>query len=211
MITVLIADDHKIFRDGIASMLQNEPDMEVIGEAANGYEVMDFLKIKQPDLILMDVAMGQAGGIETTAFVKRDYPNVKVLVLSMFSDSNYIVKMLETGASGYLLKDAGRSELLTAIRTVAAGQNYFSNQVSARLVEHLTQKSPAKKAKTNIPLTPREMEVLRLIAEEYSNPEIAEKLFISVRTVDTHRRNLIEKLGVKNTAGLVKYAIQHGI
>lgn len=210
-IKVLIADDHKIFRDGILSLLGSEEDVEVIGEAANGREVMTLLKTRQPDLILMDISMGESSGIETTLLLKKEYPHIKVLVLSMHSESSYVMKMLELGASGYLLKDAGKHEMLTAIRTVASGNTYYSSEVSARLVEHLTRKSAPRKSNENIPLTSRELEVLKLIAEEYSNTEIAEKLYISIRTVDTHRRNLIEKLKVKNTAGLVKFALQQGL
>ncbi len=210
-IKVLIADDHKIFRDGILSLLGSEEDVEVIGEAANGREVMTLLKIRQPDLILMDISMGESSGIETTLLLKKEYPHIKVLVLSMHSESSYVMKMLELGASGYLLKDAGKHEMLTAIRTVASGNTYYSSEVSARLVEHLTRKSAPRKSNENIPLTSRELEVLKLIAEEYPNPKIPENRYNITRTGDTHRRNLIEKLKVKNTAGLVKFALQQGL
>ncbi len=211
MIRVLIADDHKIFRDGIISLMQGEPDIQVVGEAADGAEVLDKLPDADPDVILMDISMGEAGGIQTTQIVREKYPSIKILVLSMHSESSYIVKMLELGASGYLLKDAGKSEMLSAIRTVASGNSYYSSQVSAKLVQAITQKGKPSKRQDDIPLTPRELEMLKLIAEEYSNQEIAEKLFISIRTVDTHKRNLLEKLKVKNTAGLVKYAIKKGL
>ncbi len=211
MIDILIADDHRVFREGLHSLLSNIPDIRVVGEAANGREVIAFLDKEQPDIILMDIAMGDSSGIETTRQVKKHYPEVKVLVLSMHSDSQYIVKMLEAGASGYLLKDAGSADMITAIRTVYAGDTYYSRQVSDTLIEHLTRGSKQKPKSTGVPLTKRELQVLRLIAEEYSNPEIAERLFISIRTVDTHRRNLLEKLGAKNTAGLVKHAIRLGL
>ena len=163
------------------------------------------------DVILMDIDMGQSSGIDTTAIVRDRYPQTHVLVLSMHSDINYIVSVLDAGATGYVLKNTGKDELLTAIKTVAGGDTYYSSQVSSRLVEHLHSRKRITNPQSSgsIPLTKREVEVLRLIASEYSNPEIAEKLFISIRTVDTHRRNLIEKLGVKNTAGLVKYAIKN--
>jgi DNA-binding NarL/FixJ family response regulator len=135
-----------------------------------------------------------------------------VLSLSMHEDKNYIVKMLEAGATGYILKNSGREEMINAINTIASGNTYFSNQVSSKLLEHITNPSKSKKkALSKSPLTDRETEILILISEEYSNPEIAEKLFISVRTVDTHRRNLLDKLEAKNTAGLVKYAIRNGL
>lgn len=211
MIEIMIADDHRVFREGIVSILENTGEIKVIAQAQDGKEVMEKLRRAQPELILMDISMGEAGGIETTRLVKEQYPDIKVLVLSMHSESSYIVKMLEAGASGYLLKDAGSAELINAIKAVAEGHTYFSSQVSATLVDQLVKGKKAPERKAGVTLTRRELEVLRLIAEEYSNPEIADKLFISIRTVDTHRRNLLEKLGVKNTAGLVKYAIKHGL
>ncbi len=211
MISVLIADDHKVFREGLASLLDDVPDIRVVGQAADGRQVLQLLEAIRPDVILMDIAMGDSGGLETTRLVKAQHPGIKVLVLSMHSESHYIVRMLEAGASGYLLKDAGSAEMIAAIRAVHAGDTYYSRQVSDTLIEHLTRGKPARPTRDDVPLTRRELEVLQLIAEEYSNPEIAEKLFISIRTVDTHRRNLLEKLGVKNTAGLVKYAIKRGL
>ena len=211
MIKVLIADDHKVFRDGIISILEKEEDIEVVAEAGNGREVMDLLNKVHPDVILMDIAMGDAGGIEASNLIKNQFPKIKILALSMHNESTYIVKMLEAGAKGYLLKDAGGKEMIRAIRVVNEGNTYYSGEVSAAIIEHLTKGTKPKEKKEGIPLSKRELEVLQLIAEEFTNPEIAEKLFISIRTVDTHRRNLIEKLAVKNTAGLVKYAIRNGI
>ena len=210
MIDILIADDHKVFRDGITSILGEVEDINIIGEANDGREVINHLESINPDVILMDISMGETNGIDTTKLVKQKFPSLKVLVLSMHGESAYIVKMLEAGASGYLLKDAGKDEMIRAIRTVAEGNTYYSQRVSAAIVEHLTNPNQPKKNK-QIPLTKRELDVLRLIAEEYTNPEIAESLHISIRTVDTHRRNLLEKLQLKNTAGLVKYAIKQGI
>lgn len=211
MIDILIADDHKVFREGLHSLFSNLSDIRVIGEAADGREVLALLENRQPDIILMDIAMGDTSGIDTTRLVKERYPEVKILVLSMHAESQYVVKMLEAGASGYLLKDAGSSEMITAIHTVYAGDTYYSRQVSDTLIEHLTRSSQRKARSTGASLTRRELEVLQLIAEEYSNPEIAEKLSISIRTVDTHRRNLLEKLDARNTAGLVKHAIRLGL
>ncbi len=211
-INVLIADDHKMFREGLAELLNKEQYIKVIDDVGSANEIRHTLKSNDIDVILMDIDMGETNGIEMTAEVKNDYPNVKVLSLSMHGDKNYIVKMLEAGANGYILKNAGKDEMINAIHTVANGDTYLSNQVSAKLLEHITNPSAAGKKKSEgTPLTDREVEVLRLIAEEYSNAEIAERLFISIRTVDTHRRNLLDKLGVKNTAGLVKYAIQRGL
>lgn len=211
MIKVLIADDHKVFRDGIISILEGEEDMEVVGEVGDGKAVIELLETVQTDVILMDITMGDAGGIETSMIIKNKFPGIKILALSMHDESTYIVKMLEAGAKGYLLKNAGGKEMVRAIRVVNEGNTYYSGEVSATIIDHLTKGTKPKQKKEGIPLSKRELEVLELIAEEFTNPEIAEKLFISIRTVDTHRRNLIEKLGVKNTAGLVKYAIRNGI
>jgi len=210
MINVLIADDHAVFRDGIDSILEDIEDITVLAHAKDGREVMEQLKKYQPEVILMDITMGDTNGIDTTKLVKAQYPAIKILVLSMHLESSYVIKMLEAGAAGYLLKDAGKAEVISAIRVVAAGNTYYSQSISTVLVQHLTQPS-TKKEKKGVPLSKRELEVLRLIAEEYTNPEIAKELFISIRTVDTHRRNLLEKLQAKNTAGLVKYAIKHKI
>lgn len=213
-IKVIIADDHKIIRVGLRGLLDREADIEVVGEAENAEDVLKVLAEHPADVVLMDIDLGQTNGIKATASIKALYPHLHVLGLTMHEEPEYIIKMLEAGASGYLLKNAGREELLTAIHTVAKGDSYFSQKVSATLLQTITgQKAAAGEPRKSIqtPLSDREIEVLRLIAQEFSNGEIAEKLFISIRTVDTHRRNLLEKLQVKNTVGLVKYAIEKGI
>ena len=213
-IRVVIADDHKIIRVGLRGLLEREKDIEVTGEASSADEVLNILAIHPADVVLMDIDLGDTNGIVTTLKIKEIYPLIHVLGLTMHEEPDYIIKMLEAGASGYLLKNAGREELLAAIHAVAKGNSYFSQKVSATLLQAITrQKENPEKKKPAIetPLSDREIEVLRLITQEYSNGEIAEKLFISIRTVDTHRRNLLEKLQVKNTVGLVKYAIEKGI
>ena len=210
-IKVLIADDHKIFRDGIRSILEKEKDMDVIDEAANGKEVLEKLETTKADVIILDLDIGKPSGIEVTETISKQYPEVKVLILSMIGLHDFVIQALEKGATGYILKNTGKDEVITAIRSVAKGDSYFSKEVSSILVEQLNKPRTLKKRSEGIPLTARELEVLQLIAQEFSNPEIAEKLFISIRTVDTHRRNLLEKLGLKNTAGLVKYAIMNGL
>ena len=213
-IRVVIADDHKIIRVGLRGLLEREKDIEVTGEASSADEVLNILAIHPTDVVLMDIDLGDSNGIATTLKIKEIYPLIHVLGLTMHEEPDYIIKMLEAGASGYLLKNAGREELLAAIHAVAKGDSYFSQKVSATLLQAITrQKENPEKKKPAIetPLSDREIEVLRLITQEYSNGEIAEKLFISIRTVDTHRRNLLEKLQVKNTVGLVKYAIEKGI
>jgi DNA-binding NarL/FixJ family response regulator len=209
-INIIIADDHKIFREGLAELLSKSEDLNVLGDAGNRDEILALLLTKDVHVVIMDIDMGETSGIALTREIRSANPEIRILALSMHGEKNYIVKMLEAGASGYILKNAGKEEMINAIRTVANGDTFLSSQVSARLIDHIT--NPEKKQKQEgIPLTDREIEVLRLIADEYSNSEIAEKLFISIRTVDTHRRNLLEKLQVKNTAGLVKYAINKGL
>jgi DNA-binding NarL/FixJ family response regulator len=214
-IRVVIADDHKIIRVGLRGLLEREKDIQVVGEAESAEDIEKLLTTLQADVILMDIDLGETDGIVMTKKVKESHPSLQVLGLTMHEEPDYIIKMLEAGASGYLLKNAGREELLTAIHTVAKGDSYFSQKVSATLLQAVTRQkqAPGEPRKTSIqtPLSEREIEVLRLIAQEYSNGEIAEKLFISIRTVDTHRRNLLEKLQVKNTVGLVKYAISKGL
>lgn len=214
-IKVVIADDHKIIRVGLRGLLEREKDISVVGEAENAEEIEKLLAVQPADVILMDIDLGETDGIVMTKKVKETHPSLQVLGLTMHEEPDYIIKMLEAGASGYLLKNAGREELLTAIHTVAKGDSYFSQKVSATLLQAVTRQKQApaevKKIQIQTPLSEREIEVLKLIAQEYSNGEIAEKLFISIRTVDTHRRNLLEKLQVKNTVGLVKYAIAKGL
>ncbi|MEQ8714498.1 MAG: response regulator transcription factor [Cyclobacteriaceae bacterium] len=210
-INILIADDHKMFREGLTELLSKEQGMKVVDTAGSGAEIRLALSSNHIDVVLMDIDMGETNGIEMTQEVKLSHPDIYILALSMHGDKNYIVKMLEAGATGYILKNAGKEEMINAIHTVANGNTYFSSQVSSKLLEHITKPAPNRRGAEDALLTDREIEILRLIAEEYSNPEIAEKLFISVRTVDTHRRNILDKLGAKNTAGLVKYAIQKGL
>jgi DNA-binding NarL/FixJ family response regulator len=211
-IKIIIVDDHKMFRDGIRALLEKEKNIEVVADAKDANELIGILKSLTPDVILMDIDMGETNGIDATVEVKKSYPDINILALSMHGEHNYILKMLEAGATGYILKNAGKEEMLTAIISVASGDSYFSKEVSSLLIEYLNKPQiNIKSTDKEIPLTNREIEILKLIAQEYSNSEIAEELFISIRTVDTHRRNLIQKLGMKNTAGLVKFAIRKGL
>lgn len=215
-VKIVIVDDHRIIRVGLRGLLEREQDIEIVGEAERVDDVMRILADQHVDVVLMDIDLGETDGIKITSQIRSQYPKVFVLGLTMHEEPDFIVKMLEAGASGYLLKNAGRDELLAAIHAVAKGDSYFSQKVSATLLQAITRNkmaaaSSGSRGKIQTPLSERELEVLRLIAQEYSNPEIAEKLFISIRTVDTHRRNLLEKLQVKNTVGLVKYALEKGI
>lgn len=199
-IKVFITDDHYMVIEGIRSLLQYEKDIEWMGHASNADSCMAFLKNHQPDVILMDINMPGRSGIELCKEVKDRYPGTFVIGLSTFNQQSFITKMMENGASGYVLKNATQAELMDAITTVAKGRTYLSDEVAAVLKNN---------DNTTIPvITRREKEVLELIAEGLTNVEIAEKLFISNTTVDTHRKNLLVKFQTKNTASLVKTAMQ---
>lgn len=206
MINILIADDHKMIIDGLKSMLATEEGLQVVGEAYNGKEVLERLKQYPVDLILMDINMPELDGIDATRKLKTQFPKVKVLVLTMYNKPEFVRNLMEAGADGYILKNTGKDELLEAIRQLHAGQPYWGKEITKTVMESL-RGGPAN---NTLVLTRREKEILKLIVEEYTTPEIAEKLFISNYTVETHRKNLLSKLGVKNVAGLVRYAMENG-
>ncbi|MCB9233540.1 MAG: response regulator transcription factor [Bacteroidia bacterium] len=212
-IKLIIADDHEIFRDGLKALLDQEPDLKVIAEAASGAQTREAMAREAADVVLMDIKMPDGNGIETTRFLKENYPETHILALSMYDEDKYIMEMLAAGATGYLLKNTSRQELLQAIHTLLKGETYFSPEVSSRLLNRYVKKEFRQEGSSpdHIVLTKREKEVLRLIAEELTNPEIGEKLFISRRTVDTHRKNLLQKTGAKNTAGLIRFAMEAGL
>jgi DNA-binding NarL/FixJ family response regulator len=213
-IKVLLADDHKIIRDGIKSMLRAEQAIEIIGEASNGRELIDMLTELPADLIIMDVNMPEMDGFETTSYIARHHPSVKVLVLSMLDHERYITKMLEAGALGYILKNTGREELTHAIKTVASGNLYICSEIAINLLKRnhpIPVKYPLTSETSAAKLSKRELEVLQLLAEGLNNAEIADKLFTSKRTVESHRKNLLSKTESKNTAALIKYALSRGI
>lgn len=205
-IKVYLADDHAMFRDGIKAMLKDESDFDIVGEGDNEKTILSECTELEPDVVLMDISMQGTDGIQVTRKLREAGSQVKILAVSMHNESNYIKSMLDSGANGYILKTTGRNEMITAIQTVYNGATFLSNEVSQNLIKGLQLQASESHAK----LTPREIDVLKMIAGEYSNQEIADTLFISSRTVDTHRRNLLEKLGLKNTAGLVKFAIKKG-
>lgn len=215
LITVLIVDDHKIIRDGIKSLLEDAPNIQIVGEASNGLEAIEFFKNQPTDIVIMDIRMPEMGGIETTKFLTENYPGVKILALTMHDEEAFISKMLHAGASGYLLKNVGKEEFITAIHKIYKGENYFSLDVATKMMTKFMSSKPVEDDEVveddDLQLTKREIEVIKLIAEGLTSQDIADKLFISPRTVDTHRRNLLQKLNVKNTAELIKYAIKHNI
>lgn len=206
MINLLIADDHQVVIDGLRSLLSLEADFNVVGEALNGKMVLEALKDQKVDVVLLDINMPVMDGIETAKLMREHYPDVKILILTMYNKPEFIRNILEAGASGYVLKNAGKEELIDAIRKVEKGEEYFSISVTKTMMESFRSGSDSNK----VVLTKRERGVLTLIAEGDKTSEIAEKLLISTHTVDTHRYNLLSKLNIKNTAGLVRYAIKNG-
>jgi DNA-binding NarL/FixJ family response regulator len=211
MIRIIIADDHQMFIDGIKSLLNTNKQVKVIGEANDGNGLLELMGKNEPDLILMDVNMAGMDGIEATKQVRKNYPAVKVLMLTMFNTRDYIEKVLKAGAQGYILKNTGKEELNHAIEKVMNGESYFSKEVTERIMEGLQGKKASAYDPMMVELTEREKDVLKLIAKELTTQEIADQLFISFNTVETHRKNLISKLNVRNIAGLVKYAVQQGL
>lgn len=210
-IKVLVADDHTMFVDGIDSILKDEKDIEVIGRCYDGLAVIDFIKKEEPSLVLLDVNLPEMNGIEVCKQVNKDYPKVKILAISMFNEESFVTEILNHGAEGYILKNTGREELLTAIRTVHEGKSYFSKDVTQTIMKGLMKARKASSASTSfIPkISRREKEVLKLIVEEFTTQEIANKLFISLKTVESHRSSLLGKLNARNTAGLVRITMEH--
>jgi DNA-binding NarL/FixJ family response regulator len=205
MIRVIITEDHDILREGLQSLLKDEPTIGVVAEAANGKVLLDYLETTPVDVILMDINMPVLNGIEATKIIASEFPHVKVLALSMLDNSNYVQVMLNAGAKGYVLKSTGKNELVHAIQEVASGKKYISKALEC--VPSAAGKDLPKPSK----LTKRELQVLELLVEGMTNKEIAEKIFLSKRTVETHRKNLIEKTHSKNTSALIRYAICNGI
>lgn len=211
MIELLIADDHQIFLDGLKSLLNGEEGISVIGEARNGRQVLTLLKTMSPHIILMDINMPEMNGLEATKQVVKEHPEAKVIMLTMHERADYITQMIEAGASGYLLKNSSRTDLMNGIRTVAEGGTYYSQEVTQAVMDSLRKGAKQKSRQEAASLTPREIQVLRLIAKENTTSEIAEALFISPHTVESHRKNLLSKLGKKNTAGLAAEAVRLGL
>lgn len=210
-VRILLADDHQLMREGLTALIERQPDMEVVGTALEGREAVRLARELAPDLVLMDVAMPGMSGAEATRKITASLPAVRVLCLSMHVERRFVSAVLEAGAAGYLLKDCAQEELAEAIRQVTAGRSYLSPAVAATVIEdyatHLADAMPVDSS----PLSGREQEVLQLIAEGRSTREIAERLFLSPKTVGSHRERIMRKLGIDTIAGLTKYAIRHGL
>ena len=208
-IKVLLVDDHQIIRDGIRSLLSYAEGIEVVGECSDGLEAISCAVSDKPDVILMDINMPKINGIDATKTIITDNPDSKILVLTVHDELAYISKMLHAGALGYVLKTTNKAELIAAIKSVSKGEKYFSPEVTETMLSRFIDSHKSDSDAEEKELTIREIEVLVLISTELTNAEIGDKLFISTRTVDAHRRSLLSKLGARNTAGLVAYAIKN--
>ncbi len=206
-ITLLLIDDHQMVREGLKSIFDNDPTFKVIGEGSNGVEGLNFLKNNDVDVILTDINMPVMDGVEFVKALKKKSTKQLVIALSMLGEGQHIKQMLKAGANGYLLKNCGTDELKRAVERVFQGESYFSPEVTEIIMQDLSGKK-AGKVVLDVPLSKREIDVLHLITKEYTNHEIADELFISSRTVDAHKRNLLDKTGSKNIAGLVLYAVE---
>lgn len=204
---ILVVDDHQILIDGITAMLQDLPGYEVVGKALDGISALKFLESNSVDIVITDLYMPKMTGTELTHKVKKAFPNVKVIALSVSYDVSIVHDLMDAGISGFILKTIGRDELIEAITTISSGKLYFSREVSNEILRSLSNKNNDE-VEENYRLTDREIEILRLISQELSNSEIAERLFISERTVETHRKNIYRKTNTKTIVGLIKYAVE---
>jgi len=211
-ITVIIVDDHKIVRDGIKALISEDSTIEIIGEASSGEEFWKLLQDDIPHVVLMDINLTDTTGIELTQKAIESYPDLNILILSMHMSDEFITNSIEAGAKGYLPKTTSQQELLDAIKKVSTGSEYYNTEVSEVLLKSFirkTKNASKEKEEPQVQLTKRELEIIVLFAEGLSNKEIADKLFISIRTVESHKNNIMQKLDLKSTVELVKYAIRH--
>jgi DNA-binding NarL/FixJ family response regulator len=210
-IRILLADDHPLVRSGLIKMLEQYKEFIVVGEAGDGEEAVAMTKKLEPDVVVIDLSMPKLSGIEATKIIRRDNPLSKVLVLTMHDNEEYVYQILKSGAGGYMLKSTGKDDLAVAIRAVAHGERFFSPRVSEIMVEAYLRKAGTREdvpvGEDDILLTKREKEILNCIADGLNNSQIAEKLFISARTVDTHRTNIMQKLDIHDAGNLVRYAL----
>jgi DNA-binding NarL/FixJ family response regulator len=215
MIKLIIADDHKLVRDGLKVMLEDSAELiQIVREAASGKELIAKLTDGEADVILMDMHMPEIDGLEAIRYITNHFPNIKILVLSITEQEKYVAEAIQTGAAGYILKSTDQEELVHAIQAVARGEQYISTQIAIKLLKNLTEQhtnayADSVNQQTSGELSKRELEVLQLVAQGYTNTQISEILFTSKRTVETHRQSLLDKTGSKNTASLIVYASRH--
>jgi DNA-binding NarL/FixJ family response regulator len=211
-ITVFLADDHAVVRDGLRVLLEAQPDISVIGDSANGRETVRRVVRLRPDVAVIDIAMPELNGIEAAQEISEVCPPTQIIILSMHSTSEHIFRAMQAGARGYLLKESAGIEVVNAVRAVHVGHRYLSQKISDRLIEDYVHQRQDAEAKSPLArLSPREREVLQLVVEGKSSAEIADTLSLSVKTVETYRTRLMHKLGISDLPGLVKFAIQHGL
>ena len=210
-IKILLADDHKILRNGMRSMIEKEPDLEVVGEAENGITAVQMACDLNPDVVIMDIAMPGINGVDATREILSKAPEIKVLALSTYSEKQFIFTMLKAGALGYLVKDCAFEELVSAVRSVAENKIYIAPKVLNIVVKEYLNNKSQELPKDDVQLTPRERDVLRLITKGKNTKEIASELYVSVKTIETHRQNIMNKLGIHNVAELTLYAVQIGL
>jgi DNA-binding NarL/FixJ family response regulator len=207
---ILVADDHAVLRDGLKALVSAQPDMEIVGEAENGQTTYERAKELMPDVVLMDISMPELNGVQATELLRRDCPRVKILVLTAYKDKGYLDRLLKVGASGFILKLSAAEELIGAIRLVAEGKTYLDPQMVDRIAEGYVRSKTLKGEVRQRELTSREEEVLRLIARGYSNKEISSQLKIAVKTVESHKANLMQKLELRSRTEIVRYAVRQG-
>lgn len=211
-IRIIIVDDHQMFLEGLCALLQGEPQVKVVDVALNGRQLLEKIKDVEIDVVVSDINMPEMDGIELSKQLKKEYPKIKTLILSTHNDAQMVGKCIQNDVDGYLLKNAEKQELLKALTAIVEGEKYFAEEVKSEYMKTVFSEGGVTKEKESLaPLSRREKEILVHIAMELTTQEIAEKLFISQNTVNTHRKNLMSKLNAKNTAGLVKYAIQQGL
>ncbi|MES2285304.1 MAG: response regulator transcription factor [Bacteroidota bacterium] len=209
--TIAVVDDQFLFRQGLISLLKEYDELDVIMEASNGKELLEKLSLKQPDIVLLDLEMPVMDGIETTIAIKKNYPAIKIIILSMHTDDAFITHLLEKGASGFLPKDKDIQEVVEAINSVLENGYYFDARVSSAMLKGLVKSKKVNPSFSSQHLSEREVVVVNLICKEYTNKEIADKLCLSPRTIDSYRENILLKTGAKNTAGIVMYAVKYNL
>jgi DNA-binding NarL/FixJ family response regulator len=209
--TILLVDDHRIVREGLRTLLGQQPDLEVVGEAADGRDAVTQARLLRPDVIVMDIAMPELNGVEATRLILAELPQARVVALSMYADRRFVAEILRAGALGYVLKDGAFEELALAIRTITEGKTYLSPSIAGLVVEELVRRTEAPGSPSLGGLTPRERQVLKLLADGMRPREIAQELAISVKTVEVHKQNLMNKLEIHTASELTRFAIREGI
>lgn len=208
---VLLVDDHEIMREGISALLRRHSDMEIVGQASDGRTAMEMAKQLKPDIVIMDIGMPNLNGIEATRQMISEYPQIKIMALSAHSDGAIVAKMIKAGAAGYMLKDSAFAELVDGLNTITSGKTFLCSKISRVVFSDYINILTNPKTDSSDDLTVREREVLQLVAEGHTTKEIAQMLNLSTKTIDSHREHIMEKLGIRNVAGLTKYAIREGL